>query len=249
MSFRDHFSAVAEAYARYRPGYPPAVFTFLAGRVPVQERAWDAGTGNGQAALGLARHFDEVVATDASARQIEQAVPHPRITYRVEPAERTTLAGASVDLVTVAQALHWFDLDRFYAEVRRVTRPHAVLAVLAYAMCRVAPAVDAVVDRYYRKVLDAYWPPERAYYLRGYDVPFPFALLETPSFVYEVDWDLATFLGYLGTWSAARRYVEDRGEDPRGVIRRDLAEAWGEPGAIQRVRWPLILKVARVHAG
>ena len=247
MGFKDHFSEQAGAYARYRPDYPDALFAYLASLTAAHERAWDCATGNGQAAHALVRHFARVVATDPSERQLAHAVPHPRITFRTEPAEATSLEAASVDLVTVAQALHWFDFDRFFAEVRRVLKPEGVLAVWGYQVIRVTPAVDAVIERYYREILGPYWPPERWYFEGGYRVPFPFPRLETPVFHLEDTWGPEEVIGYLGTWSGSLRFRKERGEDPLETIREDLMTAWGDAGR-RRVWWPLHLHVARPGA-
>lgn len=244
MSFQDHFSAVAGDYGRFRPDYPPALFDWLAGSAPGHDLAWDCATGSGQAARPLGRHFRKVVATDASAEQIGQAPPSPKVEYRVEPAERTTLAPRSVDLVTVAQALHWFDLDRFYAEVRRTLKPDGLLAAWTYNRFRVSPPIDAVVDRLYEEILGPWWPPERRHVERGYaDLPFPFEPVAAPPFAMRSHWTLPRLAGYLRTWSATRRYREARGEDPVAIIEPELAILWGEGG--REVSWPLGLRVGR----
>lgn len=152
MTFHDHFSEHAEDYARFRPTYPDSLYKFLGETVTARALAWDCATGNGQAAVGLAAHFERVIATDASRPQIAQALAHPRVEYRVAEATQSGLADASVDLVTIAQALHWFDTPTFYAEVRRVLTPAGVCAAWGYGLMRIAPAIDAVVDHYYRDV-------------------------------------------------------------------------------------------------
>lgn len=244
--FKDHFSARAEQYARYRPGYPPELFDWLAALAPARRLAWDVGTGSGQAALGLARHFERVIASDAAEAQLRNAVAHERIVYRVMPAERAELDDASVDLVTVAQALHWFDFARFYGEVRRVLRPEGVIAAWTYGVNRVAPEVDAIVHRYYSEIVGPYWPPEREHVERQYrSIPFPFDEIAAPRFAMQMAWRFEDMLGYLGTWSASKRYAEARGEDPLAQIREPLARAWGE-GRERTVEWPLYLRVGRL---
>lgn len=247
MNFKDHFSGHAAAYREARPLYPNALFEYLAALCVRHDLAWDAGCGNGQAALALAERFDQVIATDPSAPQIAEAPPHPRVHYRVEPAEAGTLAAASADLITVAQALHWFDQTRFHSEVRRVAKPGAAIAVWSYALCHVSPGVDAVLAELYEGIVGPYWPPERTHVANGYaDLPFPYAPLAAPSFAMRHDWTLAQLFAYLGTWSAVQRYRSSVGIDPREAIRLALEKAWGDPDATQDIVWPLIVKAGRV---
>lgn len=246
-SFKDYFSTQAAAYARYRPGYPAELFDYVASLVPDHEQAWDCGTGSGQAALALTRHFKRVVATDPSRAQIEQAVRHERITYRVEPAERTSLPARSVDLVTVAQAVHWFDLDAFYEEVKRVLKPHGALAVWTYGLPQITPAVDAVVERFYRDVVGPYWPPERRLVEARYrSLPFPFEEVHPPAFRLHAAWNLEALLGFFSTWSATRQFIQQTGADPVDHIRTDVEAAWGEQAEPKPVRWPVWMRVGRL---
>lgn len=247
MTFIDRFGGHARDYARFRPVYPPALYTYLAGLVAQRGLAWDCATGSGQAALGLVDHFARVTATDASREQIAAATPHPRIEYRAAPAERSGFAAASVDLVTVAQALHWFDVDAFYTEVRRVVKPGGVLAAWCYGLTRIAPDLDGVVDRYYRDIVGPYWPAERRHVDDQYrSIAFPFEDIAAPAFRMEQRWTLDEFLGYLATWSATQRYRETHGENPLELIRAPLARAWGEDSAPRVVGWPLHLRIGRV---
>lgn len=248
-SFKDHFSGHAADYSRYRPGaYPAALFEALAALAPDRECVWDCATGNGQAALGLAELFDRVEATDASDKQIAAAKPHPRIRYAVAPAEQSGLPDRGVSLVTVAQALHWFDLPRFYAEVRRVAKPEAVLACSCYMRCAVDAGVDEVTERLYNGVLgDAYWPPERKHVERGYaDLPFPFTEIALPRFEMEVRWTLEGYVGYLRSWSATQNYIKKNGRDPLELVGDELLHAWGDPGAARAVRWPMTIRAGWV---
>ena len=245
--FEDHFSAQAGEYARYRPHYPPELFDYLVSIAPGHHLAWDCGTGNGQAALELARHFERVLATDASAEQVALAAPHERIEYRVEPAEETSLEAGSVDLVTVAIAVHWFDLDRFYPAVRRVLAPRGVLAVWTYHMMEIEPAIDRIVDHYYRDVVGAYWPPRFRHVDQRYrTLPFPFEELIPPEFHMHADWTLENLTGFLSSWSATERYRAERGHHPVGLIWPELSRAWGAPSQVRPVRWPLHLRVGCV---
>jgi SAM-dependent methyltransferase len=245
-SFADHFSGRAGDYARYRPGYPPALFEFLAGLAPERKTAWDCATGSGQAALGLAGRFETVAATDASRDQISSAVRHPGVHYAVARAEEAPLPTASVALVTAAQALHWFDRARFWKEVRRVLIPGGVIAVWSYHGFHVGPEVDSVLHRFYRDIVGAYWPPERAVVERGYGaLEFPFAPIEPPALRLEKLWDLSAVVGYLRTWSATQRYEAARGHDPLDLVREELQAAWGPPQRVRAFRWDLDLRIGR----
>jgi SAM-dependent methyltransferase len=245
--FKDHFSSLSAAYAGFRPTYPAALYDWLAEVAPSHEMAWDCACGSGQASVDLARHFRLVAATDASAVQVAHAAAHERVAYFQAPAEASGLAAASVDLITVAQALHWFDLPRFYAEAGRVLKPGGVLAVWSYGVQSVAgEAVDALVQRFYRETVGPYWPPERSQVEDGYQsLDFPFAEFAAPRFEMNAYWPMARLLGYFRSWSATGRYVEQRGEDPVAALAVDLAEAWGDPEAPRLVTWPLAVRVGR----
>ncbi len=247
MSFEDHFSELAERYARHRPRYPTELYTYLSSLAPRTELAWDCGTGNGQAATSLAEHFEKVVATDASAEQIENAFRHPRVDYRVEPAERSSLAAGAVDLVTVGTAVHWFDLDGFYSEVRRVGKSGAVIAVWTYHQPAISEPVDAVVRRYYRETLDGYWS-DRFQYLedRYRTLPFPFEELEPPRLHMKTEWSLDQVLGFILSWSGTRKFVEENGERALRPLFEELEAAWGEAEQMRKLRWPLYFRIGRL---
>ena len=246
MTFKDHFSGHADIYREARPTYPDALFDWLAAQTPARAFAWDAGCGNGQASVALAARYADVYATDPSTTQIASAEARPNIDYRVEPAEQCGLADASADLVTVAQAMHWFDLARFHAEVRRVLKPGGVFAAWTYADCRVDPAIDAVKDRLYIDLTGPYWPPERVHVENGYrDLPFPFEEIASPPFEMVMQWDAGQFLAYLRSWSAAQRYLKDKGEDPVALIEPDLRAAWGDASTRRQVRWEFHLRAGR----
>jgi len=251
-AFRDHFSPVAAGYAAYRPRYPDALFRYLADLPTRRALAWDCGCGNGQATLGLAAHFDRVIGTDASAAQLAEAAPHPRVEYRVALADQSGLDPGTVDLVTVAQAMHWFDVERFYAEVRHVMAPegNGVLAVWAYPNAVLDDAaLDDVLQRFYRDTVGPYWPPGRELAETGYrTLHFPFDEVTPPTFAMTAEWTLEELLGYVGTWSATTRFIADRGEDPRHALREGLTRIWGAPETRHRLRWPLALRVGRVTA-
>jgi SAM-dependent methyltransferase len=246
VTFKDLFSAQSGEYARFRPTYPEALFAWLASVAPGRACAVDVATGNGQAALLLAPHFVRVVALDASAAQVAQAPACDRVQYGVAPAEATGLDRGSADLLTAAQAFHWFDQPRFFGEAARLLRPGGVLAVWCYGLARIAPAVDAVVQQLYGPVLGSYWEPERRLVEDGYRaVAFPFEAVEAPPFEMSAEWDLAGLVGYLRTWSALKAFVRARGGDPLAAVAPDLARAWGDPAAPRPVRWPLSVHARR----
>ena len=250
MPFRDHFSAAAALYAACRPGYPPALFRWLATVAP-PGRAWDCGTGSGQAAVGLATHVAQVAyvaATDASAAQLAHARPHPRVSYHAARAEASALRAGSVALVTVAQALHWFDLDAFYAEARRVLAPAGVLAAWSYGDPSLDdPALDAVLGAYTHDALARWWPPERRLVSEGYrTIPFPFAEVAAPALALEQRWTLAELGGYLRSWSGTLRLRAAEGGDPVAAVEAALRPGWGDPEARRTVRWPLAVRAGTV---
>lgn len=245
--FNDHFGRVAEQYADFRPHYPAALFDWLASQCTTHECVWDCGAGSGQASIPLADYFSTVHATDASASQIAQAESHPRIHYRVASAEDNGLASHSVDLVSVAQALHWFDLARFYAEARRVLKPGGVIAAWSYGMIRVEGAeVDAAIQYFYRHTIGPYWPPERRHVENGYrDLDFPFQLIDPPPLSMRVHWTLDQLLGYLRSWSASARYLSATGKDPALSLAAELLSAWGDPEHRRQIEWPLSIRAGR----
>lgn len=245
MSFKDHFSRQSAAYSRFRPEYPPALIEYVAAQSPDRRVAVDCATGSGQAAVALARHFDLVLAVDGSQSQLAHAQFHPRVCYAASTAERLPVRDRCVGLVAAAQAVHWFDFERFNAECRRVLVPDGVVAVWTYGMFRLTAAVDAVIDHFYDEVLGAYWPPERRYVEQAYrTVPFPWRETEPPAFALDAEWNLEQVLGYLATWSAVQRCRDDRGDDPLRELAPRLAAAWPAAGA-QRLHWPIHLRVGR----
>lgn len=246
-SFKDHFSGAARSYAEHRPGYPSELFSWLATLTRAHELAWDCATGNGQAAIGVAAHYRHVAASDASAAQIANRRAHASVDYFVATAERSALRKHHCDLVTVAQAAHWFDLEPFHAEARRVLKPEGVIAVWTYETFQIESAVDAVMDHFYKDIVGPYWPPERRYVEEGYrTLPFPYEEIRAPVFELEVTWTLEQVLRYVGTWSAVQRFRKDRGFDPVPELQSGLTVAWGRPEEGKRIHWPLHLRVGRV---
>jgi len=236
---------IASEYREFRPGYPADLFASLAALSSHRGLAWDCGTGNDQAARGLAAHFNRVVATDVSPQQLQQAAPGPSVEYLVAPAESCPLPNDSVDLVVVAQALHWFDLDRFCAEVRRVGRPGSILAATCYFEPSVNPALDAVLTRY-QETVRSYWPAGREWVDAGYrTIPFPFAELTMARRELRLDTDLPHFLGYLNTWSASRAFKNATGRDPLESYAADFANAWGATTRI--VTWQFNIRLGKIR--
>jgi SAM-dependent methyltransferase len=245
-AFKDHFSSHAAAYAAYRPAYPAALASWLATIAPAPETALDVGCGSGQLSVLLAGHFETVIATDPSTRQIDSAAAHPRIDYRVAPAEASGLPDASIDLLTAAQAAHWFDLPAFFAEARRLLRPGGVLALISYAGMEPQGEVEAVVERFRLVTLKDHWPPERALVENHYrDIHIPFTAIEAPGLAIEVHWPLAALIGYLDTWSAVRAMERTNGRAAFDAAVAELTRAWGDPADIRTIRWPLTILAGR----
>ena len=245
MNFKDHFSKQAADYAKFRPQYPQKLFDYLGSVAPSRQLAWDCGTGNGQAALGLAPVFDHVIATDASETQIANAQSHETIEYRVAPAEKSGIGSETIDLIMVAQALHWFDLDCFYAEARRVLKLNGVLAASAYNLLFVDNTIDQVVNRYYHEVVGPFWPPERQLVEQFASLSFPFREIDAPKFEMTANWNLNHLLGYLRTWSSTQRFIAAKGSDPVDQIIDDLRSAWGKPTQRRTVSWPVTMRIGR----
>ena len=243
----DYFSTQAAAYAAFRPSYPRELFEFVADCAPRRDLVWDCATGSGQAALALADDFARVIATDSSAKQLAHAPAHARIEYRVAPAEASGLADHCADAITVAQALHWFDLDGFYAEAHRVLAPGGALVVWSYNDAELDdPALDAAVQHYNSVTVGPYWPPERQIVRDGYrTVPFPFERIAAPPFTLTRAWTLAELSGYLRSWSATVRYVGENGTDPVVAFEASIAQRWGDPSTRREVRWPLVVLAGR----
>ncbi len=246
-TFKDHFSTLASAYASFRPEYPSELFDWLSSLCTTHDLTWDCATGNGQAARHLAQHFKHVHATDASASQIDEAEGPANVAFSVAPAEASGLLDQSVDLLVVAQAVHWFDLEAFYTEARRVLKPNGVIALITYAHHRVNAEIDIPSLHYYEDVIGDYWPPERKWVETGYrDLPFPFAEITAPNFALEASWTLPHFVGYQATWSATKRYIETTGHNPIPALEAAIAPLWGDPDTQRTITWPLSLRVGRV---
>ena len=248
-AFKDLFSLQAADYARFRPVYPPELYAWLAAKAPARRLAVDVGTGNGQAAVALAAHFERVIGVEPSDGQRGNATPAAHVEYRPGTAEATGLDAASADLMTVAQAIHWFKHDAFFGEVRRVVRPQGLFAFWCYGLTTISPEIDAAVHVYYEDLLGPYWEPERKMVEEGYRniaVPFtPIAPSAMPPFAMQLSWTFEHLIGYLGTWSPRKRYLETHGHDALELTFPRLREAWG--AARERpVRWPLSVRAFRI---
>lgn len=246
-TFKDHFSEQSDAYAAYRPCYPAALADFLAAAAPATALALECGCGSGQLSGLLAARFDRVVATDASEAQVENAEPYPNVSYRCAPAEQSGLEADTVDLIAAAQAAHWFDLEAFYAEARRVGRPGAAIALVSYGPMKVDAVTDPVIGQFYSKTIGPYWPPERWHVEDGYrNFPFPFDEIDPPDLAINVDWSLVDFLGYIGTWSAVHAVRKETRRDPMPAFADALSAAWGADDFVRTVRWPLAVRVGHI---
>ncbi|MGZ3788715.1 MAG: class I SAM-dependent methyltransferase [Bacteriovorax sp.] len=245
QNFKDLFSEQASEYAKFRPTYPPELFAYLASISKRKTLAWDCGTGNGQAALELTKYFNHVVATDPSEKQISQAPLHSKISYEVVSAENFKSL-EPIDLITVAQAFHWFDHKAFAEVVKKVSSPYAHLAVWSYAIASVSPAVDLAVERLYSGVLGSYWEKERHLVEEGYkSIVMPFTEIEAPHFQMQAQWTFEQLIGYLGTWSALQIYINRNQINPLHAEFENLRNAWGD-SAVQVVQWPLSLRVWKI---
>jgi SAM-dependent methyltransferase len=251
VSVQDHFSGVAQAYATARPGYPPALFDAIATHVPATAHVWEPGCGSGQATRDLAARFAHVHATDPSATQLArhwaQDEATSNVTLGVEPAEHSWLIDRSVDLVAVAQAMHWFDVPAFFAECDRVLRPGGVLAAWGYDDFDVPADMTQAVAAF-RARIEGDWPPERAFIKRHYgDFDWPFERIDAPSLALSADWSFNRFVGYLSSFSAVVQHRARTGEDAVALHVDALRDAWGNPASARRITWPLFLHLRRKH--
>lgn len=240
---KDNFSTKSDEYAKHRPGYPEEVFHFLQKIVTEKERLWDCGTGNGQVAGRLASVFQQVYATDISVPQLMNAQNRPNIHYSKQRAEKTNFPDSYFDLITVAQAIHWFDFEAFYKEVRRTLKPDGTIAVMGYGLFRSNKETTAVIDHFYNGIIGPYWDSERRYLDEEYKtIPFPFKEMEAPEFIHEMEWSLERLVGYLKTWSAVKHYEKANGKNPVDLVYSDLKKSFGERG---KVVFPVLFRVGR----
>jgi SAM-dependent methyltransferase len=244
---KDLFSSHSAAYRQFRPQYPPELYSFVLSHAAGRERAWDCGTGNGQVASVLAAHFTDVQATDISENQLQQAPPLPNVSYRLSRAEQTPFPDQFFDLITVAQALHWFDFRAFFHEVKRLGRPGALLALWGYGLLRINPEVDALIDYFYAYTLGPCWEPERRHIDSAYgSIPIPFEEIGgIPPFAIRQRWTLPQLEGYLATWSAVKKYQKEKGHNPLPALLHQIMPLW-EKDELKEVCFPLFLRLARL---
>jgi SAM-dependent methyltransferase len=242
---KNNFSSQSDQYAKYRPGYPAAFFEYLNTILTGTQNAWDCGTGNGQVATVLAKMFDTVYATDISQSQLDNAARADNIIYSVQAAEQTDFPDHHFDLVVVAQAIHWFDFEKFYAEVKRTCKENALLIVIGYGILHVSPEIDAVIGRFYKNVIGPYWDKERRYIDEQYlTIRFPFEEIQTPQFSNTYTWTIERLIGYLNTWSAVKHFTRQNGMNPVDDLRKEIAAVWMQEEI--EVSFPLLLRVGRV---
>lgn len=246
MEKKDFFSRQSKTYAAFRPTYPAGLYKFILAHLPDRSCAWDCATGNGQVARILADHFDKVYATDISQGQLDNAFHADNIFYSVSAAEKTPFENNQFDLITVAQALHWFDFQEFYNEVKRTTKPGGLLAVWGYSLLTIDPVIDSLFLDFYHNKVGPFWDDARKLVENHYrDIPFPFEEIPCPEFFIEATWTAEQFTGYLASWSATQKYIRIKGDDPLKEFAIDLHAVW-EPGQVRRVTFPLFMKMARI---
>ena len=243
---RNWFEQGGQAYARFRPEYPAELAQFLASISPGRTLAVDVGCGNGQLTTLLAAHFDRVAGLDPSADQIAHSTAHPNIAYGCAPAEKMPVADHSADLITAAQAAHWFDLPHFFNEVRRIAVPQAIVALVSYGVLRLEKSLDDRFAQFYWREIGPYWPAERKLVDTGYaDLPFPFEEQPVPALEIRKAWTLEELLGYISTWSAVRSIREAGREDILHHFAGDLATLWGDPTRRREVRWSINMRLGK----
>ena len=241
--FKDHFSHDSAAYSKHRPGYPRALFTYLSSIAGGHNLAWDCATGSGQSAIQLADSFKSVIATDASESQIRNSHKHNNVHYYVAAAEYSAIKNNSLDLITVAQALHWFDLNAFSAEVDRALKKDGIIAAWSYNLLTVRPDIDNHIRHFYATVLKQYWPAERSMVENGYNtVNFPLKELKVPAFHMSTDWTPAQLTSYISTWSAVNAYVSKNHHNPIDLFYQKLVRLWGDSNTELQVKWPLTVR-------
>jgi SAM-dependent methyltransferase len=245
---KDNFSQQSDRYAKFRPRYPELLYDYLNSLVPRKENAWDCGSGNGQVAICLAKTFTQVFATDISQAQIDNALQAENIHYSVQPAEKTSFENNIFDLIVAAQAVHWFDFEKFYAEVKRTARKNALIVLLGYGRLQTSTEIDTLLDDFYFNQIGKYWDSERRYIDENYQtIPFPFEEIQAPKFTNTLQWDLEHLLGYLNTWSAVKHFTKHHNYNPVELLRKPLEQFWTQKQILE-VSFPLLLRIGKIHS-
>jgi len=243
---KDNFSSKSNEYLKYRPTYPPELYSYIDSIIVNKSAVWDCGTGNGQVAMELSRIFEKVYATDISQSQLEQAPKQKNIEYSVQRAEKTNFCNDLFDLIVVAQAIHWFDFEKFYMEVNRTGKPNSYIVVIGYGLHRINPDIDKVILEFYKNIIGNYWDIERKYLDENYQtIPFPFHEMEVPLFKNSYNWSFEHLIGYLRTWSSVKHYIKAKQQDPVDLIENRIKELWGEESTLA-VDFPLLLRIGKV---
>lgn len=243
---KDNFSRQSAQYAKYRPGYPKELFDFILAHAPGRDIAWDCGTGNGQTAKQLAAHFHKVMATDISEGQLREGQKANNIFYSLQTAEQTNFTENYFDLVTVSQALHWFKLDRFYAEVKRVTKAGGWIAVWTYNLPFISPEIDEWIRvKLYQDILGNYWDYERKMVDEKYaSIPFPFEEILCPVFNLRFEWTPEELTGYINTWSALQKFVSANSFNPVSTLKEQIQPLW--TGEKMKINFPVYMRMGKV---
>lgn len=242
--FKDYFSEDSEEYSKFRPKYPTELFSYLSSISSQHQKAWDCATGTGQSAVSLSDYFSTVIATDASKTQIINAEKKQNITYQVVTAENSNIEENSINLITVAQAFHWFNIDAFSKEVNRVLKDKGLIAIWSYNLLSVQEDIDEEIYYLYNSTLNNYWPKERKMVEDGYkSIQLSFGEMEVPEFNMLAQWNLSQLIGYLCTWSATKRCQKITGINPVEEIHGKISEMWGSPEKVLLVKWPLSVRV------
>lgn len=243
---KDNFSIQSDKYAKYRPAYPGGFFNYLNALVPYKKNAWDCGTGNGQIAYELANTFDNVFATDISQSQISNALQADNIFYSVQRAEETCFDNQLFDLIVVAQAVHWFDFEKFYAEVKRTAKENALFCIIGYGRIKISEQIDQVITNFYTDIIGKYWDKERKYIDENYTtIPFPFREIQTPNFVNKQHWNLEHLIGYLNTWSAVKHFIKQNGYNPIDKLQLEIEPLWNNKEE-KEIAFPLFLRIGKI---
>jgi SAM-dependent methyltransferase len=242
---KDLFSTHSKSYAEFRPSYPQALYDFIMKHVPGNKTAWDCACGNGQVAKDLSARFDKVYATDHSANQIANAVQKENIVYSVASAESTAFQDHQFDLITVGQAVHWFNIPAFFNEARRVSKPGGVIAIWGYSLLSIDQDIDQIIQNFYTQVIGPYWDKERRLVDDQYStIEFPFKRIDVPEFEFSFDWTLDELRGYMSTWSSVRKYIKENQSDPVEPLIHQVRLLWKEER--KKVSFPLFVLMGKV---